>query len=136
MSASLGPIIAALEGRMKALFNPLPTQWENRRFTPPPSEYQRVNFLPGNPENPTMGDAFRREIGIMQVTLLYPLNGGAGPARAEAERIRDWFPRGSSFTSGVVTVTIQRDGAIGPGQIGGDRYIVPISFRYFANITG
>lgn len=132
---SFPEISVALEGQLRLLSNLLPTQVENVVFNTPQGAYQRLNYIPAPPENPAIGGHFKREVGYFQVTLLYPLNQGTQAVRAEAERIRSWFPRGSSYQSGGVTVTIDRDGAIGPGVVGGDRYIVPISIRYFANIS-
>jgi hypothetical protein len=134
--ASLKSIKAALEARLVAIASPLPTQWENVVFVPPTdgSAYQAADLLPASPDNPTLGDGFYREIGLLQVTLLYPLNGGSGTAYAKAEAIRDWFPRGLSLSSGGITVKIQRTPAIGPKRIAEDRFILPISVRYYADV--
>ena len=134
--ASLKAIKAAIEARLVAIASPLPTQWENVVFVPPTdgSAYQVADILPATPDNPTLGDKFYREIGLLQVTLLYPLNGGSGPVYAKAEAIRDWFPRGLSLSSGGITVNIPRTPAIGPKRIAEDRFALPISIRYYADV--
>lgn len=125
----------ALETHLKAIASPLATQWENAPFTPDPKKaYQQVYFLFGDPENPTMGDGFHRIVGIMQINLYYPLSGGSGVASTKAVALKDWFPRGSSYNSGGVTTTIQRTPAIGGSRPINDRYVIPVSIRFYANI--
>lgn len=133
---SYADITAALETRLKALPGVLPTQWENAAFIPPAdgSAYQQASFLGVPPENPTIGTSFYREIGAMQVTLYYPLTGGAGTARAMAGLIRDWFPRGSTYVASGAAVTIQKTPEIGSGRRVSDRWVIPVTIRYFANI--
>lgn len=137
--SSLARIKTALEARLKAMAGLLPTRWENTAFTPPAdSPYQEVHLLPAEPENPSiLGVAWSemyRESGFMQVTLVYPAEGGAGSALAKAEAIRDWFPRGSSFTYGGVTAIVGRTPRIGPAMQQDERYVLPVSIPYFANI--
>jgi Bacteriophage related domain of unknown function len=134
--ASLKSIKAALEARLVAIASPLPTQWENVVFTPPAdgSAYQAADLLPASPDNPTLGDGFYRELGLFQVMLSYPLNGGSGPVYAKAEAIRDWFPRGLSLTSGGITVKVERTPAIGPKRVVQDRFTLPITVRYYADV--
>lgn len=132
--SSYPQITAALESRLASLTPKLDTAWENVKFTTPTDAYQIVNFLPADVENPTFGNGMYRERGIMQVTLSYPVNGGAGAARARAEAIRDWFPRASTFASSGVTVIIDRTPSIAYGRVVDGRYMVPVSIRYFANI--
>lgn len=136
MAANLKSIKAALEARLLGITSPLPTAWENVVFTPPVDggPYQVVTMLPATPENPTMGDGFYREVGLIQISLSYPVNGGSGPVYTKAEAIRDWFYRGLSLASGGITVIIARTPAVGPGRPVEDRYVMPISIRYFANI--
>lgn len=137
--SSLTKVKAALETRLKAMSTLLPTQWENTAFTPPNSgAWQSVNFLPAEPENPSIlgvaGSEMYRENGFMQVTLSYPAQGGAGSALTKAEAIRDWFPRGGSYSFGGLTVVVRRTPRIGPAMVQGDRYVLPVSIPYFANV--
>jgi len=131
---SLRQIKAALETRLKAMPGALATAWENVKFDPPADPYQRADLLPATTENPTMGSAMYREIGVFQVTLFYPLDGGGGVVYAMAEAIRDWFPRGASFSSGGITVIISDTGSIGPKYREDDRFVLPVSLRYFAHV--
>jgi len=134
--ASLKSIKAALEARLVAIASPLSTQWENVVYTPPTdgSPYQHVDLMPAPPDNPTLGDGFYRELGLMQITLSYPIGGGSGAIYAKAEAIRDWFPRGLTLTSGGITVHIQRTPAIGPKLPSTDRFVLPVSVRWYADV--
>ena len=134
--ASLKSVKAALEARVVAIASPLPTRWENVVFTPPldGAAYQNVDLLPATPANPTLGDGMYREQGVLQVVLSYPINGGSGPAYNKAEAVRDWFPRGLTLSSGGVTVVIGQTPAIGPKRDAADRFVVPVSVRWYANV--
>ena len=111
------------------------TKWENRPFTPTPNvAYQRVDLLPAEPENPTVGDGFYRERGSMQVSLFFPAKGGSKDAQTQAELIRSAFPRGTKFTEGSVTVHVDSQPTILPAYEDGDRYVVPVRVRYYANV--
>ena len=136
MTDSLKLSKAALEARLVAIASPLPTQWENVVFVPPVdgSAFQHVDIMPAAPDNPTLGDGFYRELGLMQITLSYPIGGGSGAAYSKAEAIRAWFPRGLSLTSGGITVHIQRTPAIGPKLPSVDRFVLPISVRWYADV--
>ena len=132
---SLKTIKAILETKLLAISSPLPTQWENVRFEPPVGPYQVADIIPANPDNPTLGGAHYRQRGILQVTLLYPLIvTGSGPAYAKADSVRDWFPQGLSLQSGGITVKIEFTPAIGPKRVSGDRFVLPVSVRWFADI--
>jgi len=124
----------ALEARLAALPGPLPTAWPNVILSPPATAYQRADLLSANPANPTFGSAFYRDQGIFQVTLFFPIGGGAGAALARADVIRAGFPRGSSYSNGGITVLISGTPAIAPGRVIEDRWVVPVSIPYFANI--
>jgi Bacteriophage related domain of unknown function len=125
----------ALETRLAALTGPLPTAWPNVAITPPATGYQRVDFLPATTQNPTFGPSFYRDAGIFQVTLLFPLGGGMGAVIARAEVIKAGFPRGSSYSSGGLTIIINGTPTIGPGRVIEDRMAVPVSIAYFVNVS-
>jgi hypothetical protein len=127
---------AALETQLATITPALATVYENTEYTPTVgTAYQECYSLFATPENPTMGDGYHRVLGIFQVNLFYPLLAGPGTAYARAELIKAAFPRGSSFTSGAVTVIVDRTPEIGNGRIEGDRYMLPVKIPFFANIT-
>lgn len=138
---SLSQIRAAFETELAGMSPALATAWENVVLSPKPAAgtpYQIAKLMPAEPENPTYGDGFYRERGYFQLNLCYPTkqNPGAGPSIARAELLRETFPRGKTLIAGGVTVIVERTPEIGVGFSDGDRYVVPVRIRYFANVTG
>lgn len=123
----------ALEAKLNAMQPGLETAWENVNFPASP-KYQVVYILFAEPENPTFGNDFYRQRGYMQVSLRYPQNQGAGAILARADKVRDWFNRGTSLTVDDVTVIIERTPEISVGSNEGDKYVVNVFVRFFANI--
>lgn len=113
----------------------LATVFENDPYTPVNgTPYQQANLLFAEPDNPTMDKAFKREQGIFQVTLRYPINIGTATVNARAELIRTTFAAGTRFTSGGITVTVETTPQVAPGFKDGDRWAVPVKIRFYANI--
>ena len=128
-------IRAALETALNGIAPALATAWENAPFTPTQgTAYQRV-FLKGVTDNPTLGGNHYRINGYMQVSLYYPLQTGSSAASTRAELIKTTFKRGYSFTSGGVTVIIDKtpDGMEG-GRVDGDRFVLPVKIFFFCDI--
>lgn len=126
----------ALETALATVTPAIDTANENSKYTPIAERpYQSVNLLLADPFNPLVGpDGFHIEQGIFQVTLKYPINVGTGETNTRAELIRSKFPKGSQFTSGGVTVTVDQTPTIAPGAVDGDRWAVPVKIRFYANI--
>lgn len=132
---SVAKVRAALEIGLHTMTPALATAWENQDFQPTAgTPYQTAHLLPAMPDNATMGDEHYRERGILQVSLHYPVNGGAAAAMARAELVRATFFRGASFTNGGVTSRISATPEIGRGVVVKDRWVLPVSIRYFADV--
>lgn len=132
---SIVNIRAALENRLNAMTPSLATAWEGVPYTPiNGTAYQQVNVLYADSENPTIGDAMFRQNGIMQVLLAYPPGTGAKAAATRAELVRSWFPRGLGLSSNGTDVLIDRTPSIAPAIIDSDRYKVPVSIYFTADI--
>lgn len=131
---SLTLIRAALETQLNAMAPAIATAWENAEFAVPAPTvpYQRVDLMLATPENPETGAGYR-ELGYMQVTLKYPLNGGPGAAAARAAAIRATFPKNLALTSGGVVTTISKTPAVSVGVVDGDRWSVPVKIPFHAN---
>lgn len=111
------------------------TAWEGIDFSMKSRiPYQKVNLLPLNPDNATMGSNYYREEGIYQITLIYPIQSGPGLVTARAELIRETFPRGSSFSNNGVTVNISKTPAILAPYIYEENISVVVRIQYWANI--
>jgi hypothetical protein len=125
--------LLAFENRLEALTPPLRTARENANFTPVSGEpYQKVNMLRLPPENPVYGSGYQMQ-GICQISLFYPLRDGSGAALERASATRAWFPRGLTMTKGSTTMQVKDTPEIGNGAPDGDRYMVPIRIRWFAD---
>jgi hypothetical protein len=133
MSAVL--VRRALEVALAAMTPSMATAYENAPYSPVNgTPYQRVTVLRAQPANPEQGGNLHTEQGFMQIDLAYPLGAGPAAAEARAELIRSTFYRGRSFTSGTVTVTIERTPEIAPGRVEEDRFVIPVKVRFFAHI--
>jgi hypothetical protein len=113
----------------------LATVWANTGYTPTADPYQEVAVLFADPDNLGYGSGPYREIGYMQIKLMYPLNAGAHVAGSRAELTRATFYRGASFASGGVTTIIESTPSIGGGYIEDSRWAVVVKIPFFANIT-
>lgn len=129
----------ALEQHLAAMPGALPTAYTNTAFAPVPGQaYQRCTLLPSEPDNSAQGTGMFFEIGTLQVTLCYPL--GAGPAAAElmAQQLRAHFRRGTTLAAGTGPLALQvlviRTPAVAPALLEPDRYCVPVSVRYQAQV--
>lgn len=128
-------IRTALQNRLAALPSTIDTVREGERYDPKPDvPYQTVSLVRFDPLNPTYGDAYYREQGLLRVRLFYPDGKGSGAATRQAEAIREWFPRGSSYESDGIVTTITRTPAISTGAIVRDRYVLTVDIRFHASV--
>jgi hypothetical protein len=131
---SIISVRAALEAKLNAMTPALATSWENVPYTPVSgTAYQAAYLLPVT-ENPTMGADHHRLAGIFQVNLFYPLLTGTLTAATRAELIKATFKRGTTMTSGSIKVIVDRTPEIGQGRPDGDRWMIPVRIRFFADI--
>lgn len=124
-----------LEKHLLEITPSLATAFEGVTYTPVSgTPYQRVVALPRSTQNPTMGDEYYREIGVLQVFLYYPINTGSGAALARAELIRNKFKRGTTLIDGNVKVHIIYTPSVRGSAVVNDRLMVPVSIDYTAEI--
>jgi hypothetical protein len=132
---SIVNIRAALETRLNAISPSIATAWESVPYTPVTgTPYQQVNLAVSDTQNPTLGDGMYRVIGFLQVLLCYPPGTGPKAASARAELIRNQFQRGLGLSSGGTDVLIDRTPTIAPAIIDGDRYRLPVTIYFSADI--
>lgn len=125
---------AALEAKLNAMTPALATSWENVPYTPVSgTAYQAAYLLPVT-ENPTMGVDYHRLAGIFQINLFYPLQAGTLTAATRAELIKATFKRGTTMTSGSIKVIVDRTPEIGQGRPDGDRWMIPVKIRWWAEV--
>lgn len=124
----------ALDKKLTAL-GAFATVHENEVYAPiTGTPYQESYLLPANPDNSTLGQSHYLEIGIFQVSLKYPPGKGPVEAQARAEAIKAHFKRGTTLVESGVQVLITETPAIAAGFMSGDRYVVPVSITYQADI--
>lgn len=132
---ALVEIRTALETKLNALTPTLATAWESVPFTPVVgTAYQQVNLMIADTLNPTLGGTHYRIKGFMQVLLCYPPNAGAKTAAIRADLLVNHFKRGTSLTSGGITVIIDKTPSIAPALIDGVLYKIPVSIYFSADI--
>lgn len=133
---SLRKVRAALEKRLGTLSPAIATAYENLGFAPTSgTPYQKTFLMRGAPDNTIMGDKVFEEVGIFQVSLMYPQNVGAGDAEARAELIRTHFKRGQTLNEDGIRVHITRTPTIPQGRPDGDRWHIPVTIRWHAYIA-
>lgn len=125
----------AFEKHLATLPDVLPTAYENAQFFPVVGQpYQRVHWLTAEPENPTLGDGFYRERGLMQISLMYPLGSGTGEANIMAAALQDHFRLGFSATESGIIAQVGKTPAIAKGFASDGWWVIPVSVSYFANV--
>lgn len=129
-------IRAALEAALATVSPALATVPENEAYTPVVgTPYQLVHLLLADPADPEISGRLHTEQGFLQVTLRYPPNVGSGAAMTRAELIRSTFYRGRTFTSGSVSVVIERTPSIFPAVVEENRWAVRVRIRFYAHIV-
>lgn len=122
---------------MKALFSGiqdvgLPIAWPDDNFTiPADGKYLQVNFIPNTTTRFLIdSDGPQRHIGILQVSVVWPLLSGEEAHRTIADQVCDMFLTDQRLVSGDVSVRITQRPEVGP-MIAGDREaMIPVSVYY------
>lgn len=110
------------------------TAFENVSFTPKATEpYQLTRLVPLPVENPTYGDNYHREVGFYQIVLSYPKGSGVGAISLMADKIKDYFKRGTTLVEGTDKVIVDRTPEVSPVYINDSRAEITIRIRYYSN---
>lgn len=125
-------IRAALQEHLDLLpVGMLPYSRENTSFTPVTGQpYAEVSLLPAPTDNPTLDQRLRRDMGVFQVLLKYPVAKGSGPAESMARALQQHFPAGLTLTKGGLRIRISKTPDIAAALPVPDRFIIPVSIRY------
>lgn len=109
------------------------TAFENITFTPVLNQpHQLSRLVPLPVENPTFGDNYNREIGFYQVVLSYPKGSGVGDITAMADKVKDYFKRGTTLVEGSDKIIIDRTPEISSVYINDNRAEITIRIRYYS----
>jgi len=126
-------IEAALFGHVAELeLTPaLPVAWPNTAFTPGAGAYLRVDHLPNATERFLLkGSDPHHRRGILQLTVVCPLNKGPAPATNLAGRVALHFPADRALYGGGTKVTITKAPSIAPALKTDASWDVPVSVSY------
>lgn len=108
---------------------------ENKGFKPTDADrpYEVLTLLPGSPENASMGTTSGVwRSGIFAVSLYYPVGQGAAAAAQRAQAIAARFARGTTLTSGSVTVKLIMPVDVKSGRLEAERYHLPVQIPFLA----
>lgn len=126
-------IEAALLGRVAtlSLAPPLPIAWPNTSFNPPASAYLRVrHFRNKNERISIKGSNPHRRLGILQITVVAPLNVGPPPATSIAGRIAEHFPADLVIPYDGISVRIQSAPYVLDAVVEDTTNDTPVSIEY------
>lgn len=131
-------IRALLEGRLKtaaAAYAPaLPVAYQNAAFTKPTAgAYLRCFLLPNETDSRFLEETDRDYMGVFQVSVVAPLNGGPAVAESVVAWLEGLFPKGLLIT-GALTVRVMSVPSAAPPLFEPDAYVVPVSFTYQAQV--
>ena len=127
----------AFEKMLVALPNGLgsaSTAYENVSFTPVSKQpYQLSRLVPLSVENPTLGDNYHREVGFYQVVLSYPKGNGVGSLSTMADKVKDYFKRGTTLVEATDKIVVDRTPEISSVYINDTRAEITIRIRYYSD---
>jgi len=109
------------------------TAFENATYKPITGvPYQLSRLVPLPVENPTLGGSYNREVGFYQVVLSYPKGKGVGELASMADKIKDYFKRGTTLVEGSDKVIVDRTPEISSVYINDTRAEITIRIRYYS----
>ena len=109
------------------------TAFENTTFTPVLTQpHQLSRLVPLPVENPTYGDNYNREVGFYQVVLSYPKGEGVGALATMADKVKDYFKRGTTLVENTDKIIIDRTPEISSVYINDNRAEITIRIRYYS----
>jgi hypothetical protein len=113
----------------------LEVSWPNVNFDPPENESYIVvkQFPNGNTRYSQTGSDPQLYIGILQITVITPLNKGPSDATQIAGEVAEHFNTGLIMRSGVAKVVVTKAPEVATAITTDSSYDVPISVEYECN---
>lgn len=94
---------------------PLEIAMPGRAFTPTEEAYLRADWIPNRTRALSLGvDDPNQHQGLLQITVLWPLDRGIIAPADIASEIAEYFERGTTLTSGDITVRFEQAPTVGP----------------------
>lgn len=131
---SIVSITQALETALNSITPSIETAWTNTPFEPTLGVEYQIATIVSESENPTQGSDHYRELGFLQVDLMYPLESGSLPSQLRVELIRAAFKRGNSFTKDGITVHISKTPKLTYSTVQDDRFRSVVRIEFFADV--
>ena len=128
----------ALDGRLTtwatARVPALRVAHENVPFTPAGGEtYLRASILPARTVSDDLEGDHRGYRGVFQISIVCPINVGAGAAGNIADEIAALFPVNLRLTREGMTVQVITPASVAPALPHESDFTVPVSFEYRAD---
>lgn len=125
----------ALEAKLETILPKLVTVFENsNQSVPANTPYQIANLFFARPLTTGYGNAPYIQRGYLQISLMYPLGQGPGPAQARGDLLELAFFRGLSLAANGVTTVIEETPEVSGGEVEGDRFVVKVFVRFYSDI--
>ena len=107
--------------------------WEGMNFTPKAGiPHLKAFNLPGRADVRGLGpDGMTQTPGVYQIDCVFPMGQGHGPAKAKADAIAAWFPRGLQLIAEHPNLRVKL-ATVGPGIPDGGWYTVPVTVLWIA----
>lgn len=122
---ALGTRVASL-----VLSPPLPVAWPNKSFSAPPP-YLRVDYFRNRNERIAIkGSAPHRRLGILQISVVAPLNAGPDAALSIAGRVAEHFPADLVLDYDGISVRIEAAPDVLSAVKEDASYDTPVSIRW------
>ena len=122
-----------LQLRLSGIDPPIPTTWENTQNKQPNAPYQRVFFIPAQPNVHAISDhAHSRLSGVMQVSLYYKAGQGSKDMDERVALICGCFEAGLSIVDSGWQIIIPRLPSQSAAQVTDDGYVSHVSIFYEA----
>lgn len=131
-------IRAIYEGRLKtwadARSPALRVAYENVPFTPASGEtYLKAYLLPAKTDAPDLAGTVTTYRGVFQVSVVVPINKGAGAALGIADELVALFVVNARLTASGFTAQQISPCSVAPALQDETNYTVPVSFQYRAD---
>lgn len=122
-----------LQLRLSVIDPPIPTTWENTQNKQPNAPYQRVFFIPAQPDTHAISDHVHSRLsGVMQVSLYFKVGQGSKDMDERVVLIRECFEAGLSIVDSGWQVIIPRLPSQSAAQVTDDGYVSHVSIFYEA----
>lgn len=114
----------------------LSVEAENVSIDPPArGAFLSIFVLPATTDGGFLEGGHRALVGVVQISIRDRLGGGVAECNRIADLLAALFPQNLLLTSGGFTVQQITPLSVAPGFASEGRYVVPVSFRYRADVT-